>query len=253
MKMISTRRRLLPALLSLALLAVACGCTGALQRGMLGTRYVSTARPNISLEARNMPLLTAGQGMPSLLWTDMLGGLPIQVWLAVYGTGGLAPMAIVAQAQTPQGWYWDGIMRRPFSVDEAVEVFDGVGYQACTFIVDPANDPFGALVTAVRPDGQPQRWMVRAFAARYNFNDDKIIMEYREPLPDGVETLTALPLGQADLLAGFEQRARDAFVVSAAPADLAGLKTGYAQGVQWQFMGQSFLGTASRYSWPLSE
>ena len=42
----------------------------------------------------------------------------------------------------PQGWYWDGIMRRPFSVDEGVEeVFDGVGYQACTYIMDNGRDP----------------------------------------------------------------------------------------------------------------
>lgn len=236
---------------ALALLVAAFGCTGALQRGMLGNAYISTARPSISLQARDMPLMLAGQGICSLFWSGMLGGLNIDVWLAVYGAGGLSPMAIVAQAQTPQGWYWDGIMRRPFSVDESVETFNGVAYQACTFIINPAKDPFGQLVTGVKPDGQPQLWMVRAYAARYNFDADKIILEYREPLPDGVTSLTALPLGQGDLLASFAERARKAFIVGPAPQNPTGVKTAFANAVQWQYMGQGFLGTASKYDYPM--
>lgn len=231
-------------LLTLALLMVACA--DALQRGLLNQAYISTARPSITLQAKDMPLLTGGRGMAALEWSGMLGGLTIDVWLAVYGEGGLAPMAIVAQAQTPQGWYWDGIMRRPFSVDEGQETFNGVSYQACTFIIDPANDPFGGLMTGVKPDGTPQRWMVRAYAARYNFNDDKIILEYREPLPDGVESLTALPLGQGDLLISFAQRARDSFQVSNGPKNPQGVTDPFANDIRWQYMGQRFLGTASQ-------
>lgn len=177
----------------------------------------------------------------------MAGGLPIRVWLAVYGAGDISPMAVVAQAEVPQGWYWDGIMRRPFSVDDGVEVFDGVGYQACTYIVDSSRDPFGALVAGKTPEGRPVRWLARGFAARYNFNDDKIIMEYREPLPAGIESLSALPLGAADTLKDFEQRARETFSVGPVPADLSPLRQGYAQGVQWQYMDESFLGTVSQY------
>lgn len=247
MKSTSCRRFPLVLVLAVVLVAAMTGCRGALQRGMLGPAYISTARPDIAIEARNMPVMTAGRGMANLIWSDMIGGLPIQMWMAVYGEGGLAPLAIVAQAAVPQGWYWDSIMRHPQSVDEAVETFGGVGYQACTFIVDPARDPFSGLVTSVHPDGSPQRWLVRSFAARFNFNDDKIIMEYREPLPEGVESLTAIPFGQSGLLAGFAQRARDAFAVSAAPQDLAGMVSGFIQGIRWQYMGQNFLGTASRY------
>ncbi len=232
-------------LAALVVLLSLAGCMGALQRGMDGNAYISTARPAIMLEAKNMPLMAAGQGICNLMWTDMLGGLPIQVWLGIYGEGGLAPMAIVAQAQTPEGWHWDGILRRPFSVDEGVEVFNGVGYQACTFIINPAHDPFGALVTATLPDGQPQMWVVRAYAARFNFNDDKIIMEYREPLPAAIQSLTAMPLGYGDFLQKFEQRARDSFAVAHPPKNPQNLNTGYIRGVEWQYMGQQFLGSAS--------
>lgn len=234
-----------------ALLLMLTACQGALQRGMLGNAYVSTARPAISLEAKDLPLMTAGFGVCNLYWTGMMGGLPIDVWLAVYGQGGLAPLAIVAQAQTPQGWYWDSQMRRPFSVDDTVEIFNGAAYQACTFIVDPARDPFGDLATGVRPDGQPQLWLVRAYASRFNFNSDKIIMEYREPLPEGLTSLTNLPYGQANVLRDFAQRAHDTFAVGPCPARPADVKRGYPQGVQWQYMGQKFLGEASQYDLPL--
>lgn len=228
----------------------AAGCTGAQQRGMLGSMYVSTARPAIAMEAKNLPLRTAGRSVVNLTWSSVLGGLPVQVWLAVYGaTGPQSPMAIVAQAEVPDGWYWDGIMRRPFSVDEGVEIFDNVAYQACTYIVDGNRDPFGALVKDVpTADGQESvRWIARGFAARYNFNEDKIILEYREPLPAEITSLSALPFGQADFVRGFEQRAREAFIVGPLPSGTLQIKQGYAQGIQWQYMDQRFLGTVSKY------
>ena len=62
-----------------ALVLLMTGCNAAQQRGMLGSAYVSTTRPAISLEAKNMPLLTAGQGSVNLTWSGMMGGLPIRV------------------------------------------------------------------------------------------------------------------------------------------------------------------------------
>ncbi len=232
---------------AIVILLCLAGCKGALERGMLGNVYISNARPSISIDVPNLPLLTAGEGMPNLIWTDVLGGLPIQVWLAVYGTGGLAPLAIAAQAEVPGGWHWDADLYQTFSVDKGIETFNGEGYQACTFVINPARDPFGKLATAVQPDGTPQLWIVRYYAARFNFNDDKIILEYREPLPPAITDLNALPLGHANYLQEFAQRARAAFVVKNGPANLNGVRKGFAQGVAWQNMGQNFLGTASRY------
>lgn len=232
---------------ALLLLLALSGCSQALQRGMLGNAYISTARPAIRLEVKDMPLLASGEGYCNMYWTGMLGGLPIQMWMAVYGEGGLSPLAVVAQAQVPQGWYWDGIMRRPFSVDEGTAAFGGVTYDAFTYLVDPANDPFGALITGVQPDGRPQMWIARAFAARYNFNQDKIILEYREPLPAAITSLTALPLGYGDFLLQFAQRARSVFEVGPVPAEHKDVRKSYIQGIEWQYMGQNFLGSVSKY------
>lgn len=224
-----------------------CGCKYALQRGMMENTYISTARPAITVSVNNMPLLTSGQGMASLQWSDMLGGLNIQMWMAIYGTGGLAPLAIVAQANVPQGWYWDGIMTQPFSVDQGTENFGNVAYQSCTFIVNAQKSPFGGLITGVAPDGQPQLWVVRYMAARYNFNDSKIILQYMEPLPQGVSSLTSLPLGMGDFLQQFAQRARDAFTVQSNPPAPGNVTNSYIQGINWTLMGSNFLGTASKY------
>ena len=87
---------------SLCLLAVIAGCTGAQQRGMQGNAYVSTARPAISMQAVNMPLITAGEGSVKLDGTGVLGGLSLNAWLAVYGKGDAqSPLAIVAMAEVP--------------------------------------------------------------------------------------------------------------------------------------------------------
>lgn len=226
--------------------AILTGCGQGLQRGMMGDTYVSTARPAISLTVRDMPLMTYGMGTANMDWTGVLGGLPINVWIAVYGTGGLAPLAITAQAQLPSGWIWDSQMSQPFSVDQGAEVFNGQTYEAWTSIVNPKADPFGNLVTTTTVEGTPQLWVARTFAARYNFNQDKIILEYREPLPAGITSLSALPLGQDQFLAGLAQRARKAFEVAGLPAHVANVRSSDSANINWQYVQQNFLGTASR-------
>ncbi len=76
-------RKFLTALILLSLPLALGGCSEALQRGLLGQSYISTARPSITLSVKNMPLMTGGQGMASLENTGMLGGLTVDVWLAV--------------------------------------------------------------------------------------------------------------------------------------------------------------------------
>ena len=227
----------------LLLLPVLWACGQALQRGMADGAYISTARPAIMVQVRDMPLLTAGEGTANVFWTGMLGGLPVQMWLALYGSGGLAPLAIVTQAQLPSGWYWDAIMRRPFSVDEGTAAFGGVTYDAYTYIVDPGADPF-ANFTGENAEGQ--RWIARAFAARYYFNQDKIILEYREPLPEAITDLTALPLGYDAFLGEFAARAQAAFTVSPCPENIPPVQKSYIRGVEWQYMDQNYLGSISR-------
>ncbi|MDR1855711.1 MAG: DUF4851 domain-containing protein [Desulfovibrio sp.] len=227
-----------------------CACVaGVEQRGMQGDAYVSTARPNISLQAKDMPLITAGEGtaMPSA--SGALGGLPTRVWIAVYGKPEpTAPLAIVAHAELPEGWYWDGSLRRPFSVDESVEVLGGIEFQACTFLVDTPKDLLGDIVARRGGGGEtPTRWLVRAFAARQNFTLAKLILEYREPAPAEFADLPYLPMGQGDTLTAFERRARDSFAVGPASTGAPIVRHGLPDGLRWRYMDEKFLGTASRF------
>ncbi|MDR1778076.1 MAG: DUF4851 domain-containing protein [Desulfovibrio sp.] len=226
--------------------AVLFGCAAGQQRGMNGAVYVSTARPAISLGVTGLPLLTAGEGATTLLSASMPTGAPTRVWLAVYGEASAqSPMAIVAHAELHPGWYWDSSMRRPFSVNEGVEVLGGLELQACTYTVDSARDPFSSLIQGL--EESPTRWIARGFAARTNFFVDKIILEYRERLPEDIASLTALPFGKGDFVKAFEQRARESFIVASAPSEILTLKRGYASSVRWRYMNEKFLGTASRY------
>ena len=232
---------------TLCLLAVMAGCTGAQQRGMQGNAYVSTARPAISMQAVNMPLITAGEGSVKLDGTGVLGGLSLNAWLAVYGKGDAqSPLAIVAMAEVPHGWYWDSDGQRPFSVDKGVEVYNNVGYAACTYIVDSKKDPFAA-VAGLKDESKPMRWLVRGYDARYNFNDTKAVMEYREPLPENLAGQVTLTESMTDQLKAFEQRASAVFAVAAVPQNTAGIARGYAKNVYWQYLDQRFWGTVSKY------
>jgi hypothetical protein len=222
------------------------GCTAALQRGMSGAAYVSTARPAISLQAAELPPLTAGEGHATLFGGSMPAGAQVRVWLAVYGeVSAESPLAIIAHAEVQNGWYWDGIMRRPFSVNEGVEVLGDWEFQACTYIVEGERDPFGAL--SAGDADRPARWIARGLAARTNFYADKIILEYRERLPESIASLTALPLGSGDFVREFEQRARESFIVAPAPRQTAEIRKGYANAVRWRYMNEKFLGTVSKY------
>lgn len=244
--MFSTRHlcMVVPILLFLLLSA----CTVGMQRGMQGTAYVSTARPAISMKATALPLLVGGEGRCGLAWSGAaVGTPPVRLWLAVYGTGKAdAPMAIVAQADVLPGWYWDADGSHPFSVDKGVDIFGDRGFQSCTYIVESARDPFTLL--AGLPEGAaPIRWIARGFAARLNFHESKLIMEYREPLPKHLADAPYIVIGQTDWLRAFEQRARDAFVVGSAPKNREGIRQMYADKVRWRYMDQRFLGTVSRY------
>ena len=104
---------------------------------------------------------------------------------------------------------FDTILEDP-EIRVVVETIGGVGFQACTYVTSekrdaflPLEDPEGARILA--QDGQPpRRWLARMFANRFDFDSDKIVLEYREPLPEDINSITALPLGRADYIAAFE-------------------------------------------------
>ncbi len=240
--------KLLTSCLALVLFVLA-GCTGAQQRGMLGDTYVSSSRPAFSAKARELPLLAAGFGQASLMEAGVIGGLDVDAWIAVYGKGdGKGPLAIVAQGELDPPWFWNSALAHPFAIHEGADVINGLGVETCTYMVSEKRDAFLPLMdpqaAAVADKGEKpaRRWISRVFACRTNFNQGKIILEYREPLPEAMQSLTSIPYGLSDAIPAFEERARNAFEISlsAKPGEV---RLDYLNSINWQYLDETFWGT----------
>ena len=113
----------------LCLVIMLAGCVAGQQRGLVGDTYVSSSQPALALKARDLPLMGSTMGASRLTSSGAMGGLLVDSWVTVYGKGdGASPLAIVAHGEVPDGWYWDGIMRHPFSINEGVETIGGVEF-----------------------------------------------------------------------------------------------------------------------------
>lgn len=234
--------------LTLALLA---GCSQAQQRGVSGQAYVSTSRPALAVHVtKDIPLLTSGRGTGRLLRPNM-AGLQLTVRTAVFGTDARSPMAIITHAELPSSWWiWTTVYPRPNASALSTEFVSGQAFAAFTYLVPCKNDPYAGLVgdpqnierEGVRDgdDPAPAYWLARYFALRTNFNHDKIILEYREPAPEGLVTMKDIPYGMETAIREFEARARAAFTLSA-PGD-GPVQGGFPQGVRWQYMTDPYLG-----------
>ena len=232
------------------LLGLCCAAACApLQRGMDGAVYVSSAKPAFSVAVPDLPLRTAGVLTAAVTSDDSLGGVPVRAWMAVYGGNTLEqPMAIVAQAEVAEPWYWDSDLSRVFSVDKGTAVLGDRLFQACTYIVQGDNDAFTPLVR--HADDTPVRWIVRRLASRTDFDQGKITLEYRESLPTDYVSLVSLPHGGNTFLRNFAQRAEKAFQFASLPIRLGKVSSQYTEGIRVRYLNANFFGTMSRHDIP---
>lgn len=238
--------------LLVSILSFSSCVSSGLYRGISGSAYISTSRPALSIEVTDLPLLTGAEGSVSL-WESGMVGERTRVWLGIWGNHS-GPLALVSHAELPEGWYWDGVMSHPFSVNEGMEIIANREWQAFTYIDKSRRSPF-ALIGVTDSDKSDSykkmddAWLVRAFTSRYNFDQDKIILEYREKLPAEIESLTSMPYGYSDYVKLFEERARTIFVMKdIAQSHPQIVRSGMSDKVQWRYLDGRFLGSASRKS-----
>lgn len=229
-------------LLALAALLLS-GCLAAQQRGLSGSAYLSSSRPAVAVQAKGLPVLTAGRGTAMLTSTSLTGALNVPVHTVVYGSGPSEPMAVIVHAELPDPYFiWSTILPRVGATHEGQEFIAGVDCSAFTYLVPVASDPFAGMVGDTTDRHEPAHWLARYMAFRTDFNFGKIIMEYREPAPEGLTTLSHVPYGMEKALADFEQRAREAFLMYRPETLTAPVQDGYPRGVRWQYMSDLFLG-----------
>lgn len=222
---------------ALALLS-ACDSTPQ-QRGVSGRTYISSSRPAITVEAGDLPVVTAGLGHGRIYNTGNASGQPLDTRAVVWGTDADHPMAVLIHAELPEGWDWSGIQSRVNSIHFETERLAGQDFGSYTYLVPADKDPFAGLV------GDPQKgthWVARYYARRYNNNRDKIILEYREPAPEKITALSGLDAPERAWLDSFRDRARKFFIISTPEKPVPEVQKGSAQNVRWQFMRDAILG-----------
>ncbi|MEG2140605.1 MAG: DUF4851 domain-containing protein [Bilophila sp.] len=239
--------RLMSFLLVLALVA----CTP-LRRGFEGSTLVSPAQPPLSVTV-DMPLLASGQIAP-YLYTDRGYQFP-DTLVAVYGTNAASPLALSVLSVTPNNkWTWDPLTfsspDRPVSSNVA---FGGEAFAGSVHRINGAKDPFAPLFAADEGARGKLNWIAQRFACRMQFDQVKIILEYREPLSATLAATlgssTEIPLYNQEVQA-FQARAAKVFAVQFAYTGPTVGQPPYIKSLNSRYLG-AFLGSMSVKDLPL--
>lgn len=227
-------------------------CTKAQQRGLNGSNYVSSTRPALEIIVKD--LAVQGSNLENLKLDGMgvVGGLGLKTYLTLYGEKE-GPKVIVAHADLPLGWEWDANLEHSLAVDKRVQTIGGIPFLAQTFLSILHKDAFSdeATTQAFKDQGRDDRFIIRSFSARFNNNTSKIIIEYREKLPQGIESLKSLPLGYDHLLKDFAERAEKAFSIRPPQLTEATITRKPLPLMRLRYLDEFFFGSASPISsWP---
>ena len=217
-----------------AVICILSACTP-LQRGFDGAAMVSPVRPEVMISVPGIPVLAEGQMTPFLM-TDRGYQFPSTL-LGVYGKDAASPMAITAIAFVPnEFWEWDSAdFSGPHGEKTSGAILGGESFAGTVRIVNGADDPFSPLVADAEKFASIN-WLAQRFVLREDFNRAKIILEYREPLPESLKNMELLPYNET--VQSFTARAAKVFQVQfgsketplpqpAAPAYLNSLNAKY--------------------------
>jgi len=224
-------------------------CSPALRQGMSDTRFISSTEPAFSVTS-TLPLVSA-EKVSSFLQTD--GGFPVvSVWLSVYGAENLeSPMVIIAYSPVPNNiWLWNyARISTPDSPIMTKPVFDGQRFYGTIHTLNGAKDAFTLWLTDPE-NAAKHTWLVQRYTALFNFRANKLILEYREPLPTSLiaSLQDNMPISpESPEMQAFAERAKAALSFTFKPSPdapiIATTSTGNAINTKYL---QRFLGSITR-------
>ncbi|HIU17788.1 MAG TPA: DUF4851 domain-containing protein [Candidatus Avidesulfovibrio excrementigallinarum] len=205
-------------------IGICCALTLAcspLSRGFVQGDLVSSAYPPVTIST-SMPVLLEGKCTPFVL-VDSSFQFP-ETWIAVYGERSQnSPMAIAAYSVAPTAMEWRDAGKLPPDGPVASSVdFGGAAFAGSVRIVSADRDPFAPLVLSpeqIKEKGSEIQWLVQRFSlASANSWETKIILEYREPLPEWIGPLNLEAYMISPDMRAFMERAANAFSVNFACA-----------------------------------
>ena len=200
-------------------IAVCCALTLActpLSRGFVQGELLSSAYPPITISS-TLPVMLEGKCTPFVL-VDCMYQFP-ETWIAVYGERSLnAPMAIAAYSVATRSTEWrDAGTLPPDGPVTSSVAFGGNAFAGSVRIVSADKDPFAPLLLSaeeIKERGSEIQWLVQRFSlASANFWETKIILEYREPLPEWIGSLDLSAYMTTPDMRAFMERAAQAFSV----------------------------------------
>ncbi|MBQ9537305.1 MAG: DUF4851 domain-containing protein [Desulfovibrionaceae bacterium] len=141
----------------------------------------------------------------------------------------------------------DANLAQPHNYDAYVEEINGIRFYAQTFLSLAGRNAFisDSDAQAAAGSGIDDRYIIRHYSARFNNDNSKIIIEYREKLPEDIKSLDALPFGRANLLKDFAARAHNTFTIRIPQEVSAQLGTKPLPLLRLRYLDEHFFGSAS--------
>ncbi len=183
--------------------------------------FVSNSPAVAVVPAPGLALLFSGlvSVLPSKEGT-FTGGAASEVWYAVYGAPGRQLVVMLADAPYNMEWPYTSMFteRRGLPVmREGDASYFGLPMTGATYVRPAALDPW---MKGLADAGAQAVWqgdmLVRQIVWRTDANRTKLMIEYREPVPQGFQSH---PISDYDAATAFEARAAAAFrVVPEAPS-----------------------------------
>lgn len=183
-----------------------------LQRGLNDNVFISTGRPALAVEVK-APLSVTHAGVVDIMPEVDSGQASAKLWYALYADTAnhiTSPaQLLVILSETGDQWIWAlDTTSGQHEVHQKAVTFDGQQGRAATFVLSATKDPWNTVMNTPEQD-----FLVRRFTFLPHRRLTKLILEYREPLPQ-----TTIPIFEdAALLAAFEKRAQASFILHMSP------------------------------------